>query len=460
MKRYLIIITLLINTSLFVAQPPEKHPKWIMDNMKQINDGNSGLYNFYSDYPMPYYVPTYEDILEKVIRITKFLEKSTSKSVVDGKTGKTITNLKELSPDFNFGETDFRPYNYEWGVTYAGMIRLYQVTGDERFKDYCVPRMRLLYDVLPTVQKFANQNPNYRGTLNTIVLPRELDHAGSICAAMILCSREGIINFSLRPHIDHLMDWIVNKQHRLDNGTFVREVPYKYTIWLDDIYMSVPALVQMYALTKENKYLEDAINQVIRFTEKLFIPKRSLFMHSYVTTMEVHPAYFWGRANGWATLAMSELLNLLPTEHPRYQEVLDIFKKHCWGLINCQASNGMWHQLLDRNDSYLESSATAMFVYGLAKGVNRGWLDEKVFGPPALLGWNGLSTQINNTGQIENVCVGTGVAYDVGYYYFRHVHPYTSHGYGPVLLAGAEILEMIKNKKIILNSSINFSTED
>ncbi len=124
--------------------------------------------------------------------------------------------------------------------------------------------------------------------------------------------------------------------------------------------------------------------------------------------------------------------------------------------MKVQSGKGMWYQLLDRNDSYLESSCTAMFVYGFARGINKGWLDGKSFGAAAITGWNALSDQINNMGQIENVCVGTSVAFEPAYYYNRHVHPYTAHGYGPVLLAGSQMIQLVKDFKIIQESTIYF----
>ena len=76
--------------------------------------------------------------------------------------------------------------------------------------------------------------------------------------------------------------------------------------------------------------------------------------------------------------------------------------------------------------------------------------------PAALLGWNALGTQINNIGQIENVCVGTGVSYEPAYYYNRHVHPYTAHGYGPVLMAGSEMLALLDGFDIHQSTAIYF----
>jgi rhamnogalacturonyl hydrolase YesR len=70
-----------------------------------------------------------------------------------------------------------------------------------------------------------------------------------------------------------------------------------------------------------------------------------------------------------------------------------------------------------------------------------------------LLAWNALSTKINARGQVEGTCVGTGMAFDPTFYYFRPVSAYAAHGYGPVLLAGAEVITLLKNRKFEINDS-------
>ena len=79
--------------------------------------------------------------------------------------------------------------------------------------------------------------------------------------------------------------------------------------------------------------------------------------------MQDHPAFHWGRANGWALLTMCEVLDVLPEDYPQRDKILDLFRTHVRGLAACQSGEGFWHQLLDRNDSYLETSATAIYVY-------------------------------------------------------------------------------------------------
>ena len=95
------------------------------------------------------------------------------------------------------------------------------------------------------------------------------------------------------------------------------------------------------------------MKQVLNYSKRMFNKEKGLYMHGWVESMEVHPEFHWGRANGWALLAMSELLDVLPENHPGRNAVLQQFKEHVKGLATYQSGSGFWHQLLDRNDSYL-----------------------------------------------------------------------------------------------------------
>jgi rhamnogalacturonyl hydrolase YesR len=167
--------------------------------------------------------------------------------------------------------------------------------------------------------------------------------------------------------------------------------------------------------------------------------------------MEHHPAFHWARANGWAIMAMAELLDVLPGNHPARPRILALFREHAAGLAARQGHAGLWHQLLDRAESYEETSASAMFVFALARGINRGWLDARAFGPATSLGWNAVARKVNAKGQVEGTCVGTGVGWDPMFYMYRPVHVLAAHGYGPMFLAGAEMLELRKRPNIGLH---------
>ncbi len=263
-----------------------------------------------------------------------------------------------------------------------------------------------------------------------------------MCAAFIKAERAGLGDQRLRAWIDVYVKYVSTGQFRLADGTLARNRPLPESLWLDDLYMSVPCLAQAGKLTGERRYYDDAARQILQFSERMFVPEKGLFMHGWVQGMQHHPAFHWARANGWAFMAMAELLDVLPADHPQRAEILELFRAHAAALIANQGHAGLWHQLLDRRESYEETSASAMFVFGIARGINRGWLDPLSFGPPATLGWNAVAKKVNAKGQVEGTCVGTGMGWDPMFYMYRPVHLLAAHGYGPVFLAGAEIIEM------------------
>lgn len=132
---------------------------------------------------------------------------------------------------------------------------------------------------------------------------------------------------------------------------------------------------------------------------------------------------------------------------------MNLLKNHAQGLATLQHHTGYWHQLLDRNDTYLEASATAIYTYCLAHAINKGWINAKAFGPVALSGWHAVEASINEKGQVENVCVGTGMGFDAAFYAHRPVHVMAAHGYGPAVWAGAEIIQLLQSQHPKLNDS-------
>ena len=290
--------------------------------------------------------------------------------------------------------------------------------------------------------------------MRQILTPHALDDAGAVCAAMIKAQLDEP-SLELNALIDNYMDFILNKEYRLADGTFARTRPQHNTLWLDDMFMGIPP-VAWYALLNEEKQqacMNEAVRQVLQFAERMWVPEKKLFRHGWVEGMQDHPAFHWGRANGWALLTMSEVLDVLPENYPGRDKILELFREHVRGLAACQSGEGLWHQLLDRNDSYLETSATAIYVYCFAHAINKGWIDPMAYGPVAQLGWHAVTTQINDLGQVENTCVGTGMAFDPAFYYYRPVNVYAAHGYGPVVWAGAEMIKMLKQQHPKMNDS-------
>jgi len=217
--------------------------------------------------------------------------------------------------------------------------------------------------------------------------------------------------------------------------------------------MSLPALAQMGKLTGDARYWDEVIRQYHHFSTRMFNITNNLYMHGWVQDMTPHTQFHWARANGWALMTKVEMLDVLPESDSRRIEILNKFKHHVSGLAKVQDKTGFWHQLLDKNDSYLETSATAIYAYCIARGINKGWLDAKAYLPMVLLAWNAVSSQITNQGQIQGTCVGTGMGFDPAFYYYRPVSNFAAHGYGPALLAGAEIYKMLQQNPFEINDS-------
>lgn len=418
-------------------------------------DATTPLHELRPDYPVPYGAPRPEEVARVLKLIHAYLDETTPVGFVNARTGASLTDYNLIDRDTILRRGDFRLVSYEWGVTYAGMLLASEATGDPRFRDYAERRLRFIAEAAPYVSRTAAAHANDWGTglpMRNLVAPRALDDCGAMCAAMIKATRAGS-KANLRPLIETAIDYILRKEHRLRDGTLARNRPQPNTIWLDDLFMSVPALAQMGKLTGEQKYYDEACRQVLAYERRMFNRERGLFMHGWVESMTVHPEFRWARANGWALMTEVELLEVLPENHPQRPRILALLRAHVKGLAALQSGSGFWHQLLDREDSYLETSATAIYTYSLARAINRGWIDATAYAPMTLLAWNAVSTKVNAKGQVEGTCVGTGMAFDPAFYYHRPTSPYAAHGYGPVLLAGAEVLQMLKSQRFEINDS-------
>lgn len=414
----------------------------------KVTDSNTALHALQPDYPVPYGAPQTEAVKAVLDRIYYFLDASTPAGMIDRNTKSGIKDLTKLNSESVFEPGVFRLISYEWGVAYGAMLKAAEATGDTKYRDYTIKRMNLIGDVA----SFYKTYDAGRGPVRSVLEPRALDDAGSMCAAMIKTMNAGGSS-KLRQLADNYIIWISEKQQRLSDGTLSRNRPLANALWLDDLYMSVPALAQIGKLTGNVKYYDDACRQVLQFSERMFNDKKNLYMHGWIQDMNPHPEFYWARCNGWALLAMSELLDVLPENHPEEQKIMEQFKKHLGGIASYQSGNGFWHQILDRSDSYLETSATAIFTYCAAHGINKGYLDAQAYGPMAVLGWNALTTRVNSKGEVEGTCVGTGMAFDPAFYYNRPVNVAAAHGYGPVIMAGAEMINLLKNWQVVINDS-------
>lgn len=390
--------------------------------------------------------PSIEDIKHVLDRIKDHLVQVTPYRFYDRVTGETITDFTQLADAYAAELPGGQSiWTYEVGVINSAMVLCTQVTGDTTYLDYTERSYQFFFDHLDYIKKLRLEIERDRRRFGKMVDPQELDDCGSMGAALIKVDRE-------RPDsrysqiINLIADFISKKQLRLEDGTFARSGygDWQYSLWTDDLYMSVPFLVQMGKLSGENKYYDDAVRQVLNFAAYLFVEETGLFDHGWFSNMPDDPHIYWGRQNGWAMMAIVELLTVLPEDYPGREHILTIYKNDVKALSQLQGTNGLWHQLLDKSDTYSETSCSAMYTFAIARGVNQEWIAPQS-ASVAFAAWKALVEKVTTDGQIEGVCVGTSLAYDVTYYVSRQQKLTAYHGYGPMLAAGAELIQLLKN---------------
>ncbi|MCD7936659.1 MAG: glycoside hydrolase family 88 protein [Tannerellaceae bacterium] len=270
---------------------------------------------------------------------------------------------------------------------------------------------------------------------------KELDDCGAMGAAVIeVCGLDPRPEY--KEYIENAACHIMEGQDRLEDGTLCRKTPRQMTVWADDVYMSVSFLAQMGKMTGEKKYFDEAAKQILQIGNYLWCPEKQLFYHCYYTDYQRNGVAFWGRADGWIMVSLVRLLEVLPAGHPQRNELIAMTERQIVGASRYQNARGMWHQLVDKSDSYDESSVTAMYVYGIAKAINNGWIDAD-YQRIVWAGWQALKdTQITEEGYFRNVCVGTGITDDLPFYYNRPVGENEKHGLGLIIDTAVEVMKL------------------
>ena len=203
--------------------------------------------------------------------------------------------------------------------------------------------------------------------------------------------------------------------------------------WIDDMYMITELQLQAYRATGEVKYRDRAAREMVAYLAKLQQPN-GLFFHA------PDVKFFWGRGDGWVAVGMTEMLRDLPVKHPARKPILAAYRKMMATLLANQAPSGMWRQLIDHPESWVESSSSAMFTYAFVSGVKSGWLAEETYGPAARKAWIALVGYLTPEGDLREVCVGTGKKNDLQYYLDRPRSVGDGHGQAPMLWSATALL--------------------
>ena len=180
------------------------------------------------------------------------------------------------------------------------------------------------------------------------------------------------------------------EQHpRTKEGSFWHKKVYPNQVWLDGLYMASPFLAQYGKEFNEPKWFDEVVFQLNTVYNRTLDSKTGLLYHAYDESREMKwsnpetgtSPHFWSRSMGWYVMALVDVLEFLPEDHPGRSGLITILNKTVDALLKVKdPKTGLWYQVLDQGDrekNYIEGSGSAMYVYAMAKGANRGDLDKK-----------------------------------------------------------------------------------
>lgn len=196
-----------------------------------------------------------------------------------------------------------------------------------------------------------------------------------------------------------------------ENGKMKRSMP-AHSEMSDAVFMGCPILTQVGKLTGETKYYDMAFRHM-RFMLKLNLREDGLHRHSPLNETA------WGRGNGFPALGLVLCLSDLPEDYSGRAEMLAAFRAHMAAMARHQDPTGMWHQVVDHDESYRELTVTCMTTFAMIRGIRKGWLDEKTYGPIVRRAFTALTTRIAPDATLVDVCTGTGKQRSLRAYFDR-----------------------------------------
>jgi len=386
---------------------------------------------------------------------------TTSKATTETSAGKTIpTNLKwsermMLSEMKRFPDAwmlDFHKtpkWSYPNGLVLKGAEEVYKKTGKKEYFDY--------------IKGYADEMINGDGTIKTYEIKNyNIDMLNSGNVLLYLYSVDKKENYlkSLQ-----LLRSQLDTHPRTSEGGFWHKKIYPSQMWLDGLYMGEPFYANYTQMFDKGdaatKAYDDIVNQFDLIQKHLKDPKTGLLYHGWDESKQQAWAdkqtglspNFWGRAMGWYGMAIVDVLDFLPQNHPGRARLISYLNSYSEALVKVQDSKtGLWYQVLDKGSekgNYLEASGSSMFVYTFAKGARKGYLPTS-YKAIAKKGYAGIiknliSVEKDGTVNLNQNCAVAGLGgtpYRSGtyeYYVNEQIRSNDPKGTGPFILASLEL---------------------
>ncbi len=342
---------------------------------------------------------------------------------------------------------DFNPkpvWNYTQGLIAHSMIKVWNENGNETYYNYAKTY----------ADKFIDQDGNIS---NYDLEDYNIDAVNSGKFLFDIYARTKDERYLKAIH--HLREQF--KTHpRTSEGGFWHKKRYPHQMWLDGLYMGAPFYAQYAQYFNEPELFNDVVNQFILVHKYTYNNETGLNYHGWDESKEQAWAdsitgcspHYWGRAMGWYAMALVDVLDFIPQEHPGRAQILDILNQVTSGIKKYQdPKTGLWYQVLDqgsREGNYLEATASSMFTYSLLKAVRKGYISADYM-IVATKAYNGIVENLikdNGDGTINltKCCSVAGLGgnpyRDGSYEYYIHepVRDNDPKGVGPFIMASLE----------------------
>lgn len=275
-------------------------------------------------------------------------------------------------------------WDYVHGLVMTGFEQLYKETKDQKYFDYVKGYADSTIDENGKIPSYKFENYNI-----------DMIEAGNILFYLYDQTKEQkylTAMQTLRSQLD--------THPRTSEGGFWHKKIYPNQMWLDGLFMGAPFYSHYTSKYENGKNLNDVALQFETIQKHLVDSKTGLLYHGWDESKKMDWANkttgtspnFWSRSLGWYVMALVDVLDYFPKDHPKRAEFIGYLNSTSSAIAKFQHPSGLWYQVTDqgnREGNYLEGSGTAMFVYAFAKGANKGYL-PKEYKTIATKGFDGM----------------------------------------------------------------------
>jgi unsaturated rhamnogalacturonyl hydrolase len=280
-----------------------------------------------------------------------------------------ITILNKYPKAYQIDGTEKPKWDYKMGLVLSGFEKLYQKTNDKRYFDYIKEYADEMIDADGNIKKYDIKEYN------------------------IDCANPGKLLFNLYDatkdnrylKVIQQLRAQLETQPRTPSGGFWHKQIYPNQMWIDGLYMAEPFYTQYTVKYENGKALDDIAKQFELVQNHLVDKKTGLVYQAWDESKEIAWANpetgtsptIWARGIGWYMMALVETLDYYPKNHPKQKELIAYLNQIAKSAVEHKSPSGLWYQVVDKPElkgNYLESSASAMIIYSLAKGADKGYL--------------------------------------------------------------------------------------